>query len=294
MLKIENVSKSFESYDVLKGLNMNLEDGHVFGLVGVNGAGKSTLLRCIAGVYEVDGGMITYDDRSIHDDPDTRKSILFIGDDPYFNRNVTINDLLKFYRSFYELDLEAYFKYLNMFALDPQKPLNSFSKGMKRQCFLLLALAIKPRLLLLDEAFDGLDPLTRLDFKKALAELLSDANISVIISSHNLKELEDICDSFGLLEDGKIKTSGDLFSAKDQVNKYQLVFDEAKDEDLFSDFDVLSFTKSGRVLNLVIRGPRDEIVTKLNELDPLILDVLKIDFEELFIYEVEKRGSLHE
>lgn len=294
MLEVKRISKDFKDQRVLHDLDLTIDDGKVFGLVGINGAGKSTLLRSIAGVYDIDEGEILFDGEVIKDDPEIRRNILLIGDDPYFQRTSTIEDIVTFYSSFYRFDREAYYKYLNMFYLDPKKPINTFSKGMKRQVFLIMALAIKPRLLLLDEAFDGLDPITRLDFKKGLAELLSDEAISVIISSHNLKELEDICDSFGLLEDGKIKTSGDLEIAKSQVNKYQVVFDEEKGEDMFNDLDIVDFEKRGRVITMVIKGDQEIVTKRLESFKPLILDILPVDFEELFIYEVEKRGSLHE
>ena len=294
MLEVRNIYKEFKDQKVLKDLDLTIEDGKVFGLVGVNGAGKSTLLRSIAGVYDIDEGSILFDNEVISDDPEIRRNILLIGDDPYFSRTSTIEDLVAFYSSFYPFDHEAYYKYLNMFALDPKKPINTFSKGMKRQAFLIMALAIKPRLLLLDEAFDGLDPLTRLDFKKALAELLNDDKVSVIISSHNLKELEDICDSFGLLENGQIKTSGDLDIAKSVINKYQVVFDKEMTIDDFKDFDIVNFDQKGRVSTIVIKGDQEVVEEKLNAMSPLILDVLPIDFEELFIYEVETRGTLHE
>ena len=293
MLEIKGLDKSFEDKQVLKDLDMHLDDGHVFGLVGVNGAGKSTLLRCIAGVYMWDDGVIDFDDVDVRD-ARCRRDILLIGDDPFFQRTSTIEDIISFYATFYDFDKEAYYRYLNMFKLDPKKPLNSFSKGMKRQVFLIVALAIRPRLLLLDEAFDGLDPLTRLDFKRALAELLNDDKVSVIISSHNLKELEDICDSFGLLEDGRIKTSGDLDISKAMVNRYQIAFDKEVTREDFNDLDVLNFASSGRIVTLVIKGDEDKVLEAIEAKDPLLVDVLPVDFEELFIYEVEMRGTIDE
>ena len=294
MLRIENVKKSFLNHIILDKCNLEIIDGTIFGLVGINGAGKSTLLRSIAGIYTLDEGKITFNDIDTYNNPNIRKDILYLGDDVYYEKNATINSIKQFYATFYEFDEVNYQKYLNIFKLETNKPINNFSKGMKRQVFLLMALAIKPKLLLLDEAFDGLDPLVRLNIKKALFELLNDEEITVIISSHNLKELEDICDSFGILEDGQIKTSGDLNVSKDMINKYQIVLNEDVDEEYFKDFDVLHYHKLGRVTTIVIKGDKDEVVTKLNTFNPLILDVININFEELFIYELESRGSLDE
>ena len=294
MLRIENVKKSFLNHIILDKCNLEIIDGTIFGLVGINGAGKSTLLRSIAGIYTLDEGKITFNDIDTYNNPNIRKDILYLGDDVYYEKNATINSIKQFYATFYEFDEVNYQKYLNIFKLETNKPINNFSKGMKRQVFLLMALAIKPKLLLLDEAFDGLDPLVRLNIKKALFELLNDEEITVIISSHNLKELEDICDSFGILEDGQIKTSGDLNISKEMINKYQIVLHDDVQEDYFKDLDILHYHKIGRVITLVVKGDKEEIVSKLNALNPLILDVININFEELFIYELESRGSLDE
>lgn len=294
MLRIENVKKSFLNHIILNDCNLEIVDGTIFGLVGINGAGKSTLLRSIAGIYALDEGKISFNDVDTYANPLIRKDILYLGDDVYYEKNATINSIKEFYATFYAFDEVNFQKYLNIFKLETNKPINNFSKGMKRQVFLLMALAIKPKLLLLDEAFDGLDPLVRLNIKKALFELLNDEEITVIISSHNLKELEDICDSFGILEDGQIKTSGDLNISKEMINKYQIVLQDDVEEDYFKDFDILHYHKIGRVITLVIKGDKEEVVAKLNALNPLILDVININFEELFIYELESRGSLDE
>ena len=294
MLRIENVKKSFLNHIILDKCNLEIIDGTIFGLVGINGAGKSTLLRSIAGIYTLDEGKITFNDIDTYNNPNIRKDILYLSDDVYYEKNATINSIKQFYTTFYEFDEVNYQKYLDVFKLETNKPINNFSKGMKRQVFLLMALAIKPKLLLLDEAFDGLDPLVRLNIKKALFELLNDEEITVIISSHNLKELEDICDSFGILEDGQIKTSGDLNISKEMINKYQIVLHDDAEEDYFKDLDILHYHKIGRVITLVVKGDKEEIVSKLNALNPLILDVININFEELFIYELESRGSLDE
>lgn len=294
MLKIEGIHKSFNENKVLKDISLDIDNGSVFGLVGINGAGKSTLLRLIAGVYMPDDGHITLDGQDTYAQPETRKDIVFVSDEGYFPSASTIKDLKIFYESFYCLDKSLYHKYLNMFGLDENAQISSFSKGMKRQTILVFALAIKPKLLLLDECFDGLDPLARLNFKKALIDLIEERDITIIISSHNLKELEDICDSFGILENGQINTYGDLQESKDRVAKFQLAYSDNAEHDFRSRFEVLSEKKEGRVITLVVKGDVESIRKEIAETDPLIMDELPVNFEELFIYEVESRGMLNE
>ena len=313
MLKISHLYKSFKDKEVLKDLNLEVQEGSIFGLVGINGAGKSTLLRLIAGVYRADGGTITLNDRDTYADASVRGRIAFVSDEQYYPLGSTIDSLKLLYASMYDFDEEAYRKYLDMFELDPKMSvpnlskgmkrrvsllfalsIHTLSKGMKRRVSLLFALSIRPDLILLDEAYDGLEPLARLRFKKALTDLIEDEHVSVIISSHNLKELEDICDTYGILEDGRIISYGDLLQSKERINKYQAAFREELPEDAFKDLDVLHCEKQGRVYNLVIRGPQEEVTEALNRLNPVILDVLQVNFEELFIYELESRGTRYE
>lgn len=294
MLKISHLYKSFKDKEVLKDLNLEVQEGSIFGLVGINGAGKSTLLRLIAGVYRADGGTITLNDRDTYADASVRGRIAFVSDEQYYPLGSTIDSLKLLYASMYDFDEEAYRKYLDMFELDPKMSVPNLSKGMKRRVSLLFALSIRPDLILLDEAYDGLEPLARLRFKKALTDLIEDEHVSVIISSHNLKELEDICDTYGILEDGRIISYGDLLQSKERINKYQAAFKEELPEDAFKDLDVLHCEKQGRVYNLVIRGPQEEVTEALNRLNPVILDVLQVNFEELFIYELESRGTRYE
>lgn len=294
MLNIINVHKSFGEKEVLNGVNLEINEGSIFGLVGINGSGKSTLLRIISGVYETDFGWVLFNDANTYKDASIRKEILYVSDDPYYPQNSTIHTLKDLYASFYNLDEERFYKYLKMFGLDEYKQISTFSKGMKRQTSLAFALAIKPKLLLLDECFDGLDPLVRLTFKKALVDLLEDEKITVIISSHNLKELEDVCDSFGILEDGRIETYGDLLETKDNIAKFQLAYDVELDKEFFNELNVLSFKKEGRVITLVVKDKLEEARQFLKKSNPILIDELPVTFEELFIYEVESRGEAHE
>ncbi|MBR4484929.1 MAG: ABC transporter ATP-binding protein [Erysipelotrichaceae bacterium] len=287
MLKIEGLYKAFKDKKVLEGLDLVLNEGSIFGLVGVNGAGKSTLLRCIAGIYEADHGSVLFNGEDTFKNPAVRKDIFFVSDEPYYPIAANIRTMKEFYSSFYDVDMKTYNEVLNLFHLDDTKPISSFSKGMKWQASLLFALSIAPKLLLLDEAFDGLDPIVRHDLKRMLYELIEEQKATIIISSHNLKELEDICDSYGILENGRIASYGDLLESKANLNKYQLAFASPIDESVFDAFDILYSRKEGSVYSFVIRGDRQQVEEKLQKLDPLILDTLPVNFEELFIYEHE-------
>ncbi|MCI6696224.1 MAG: ABC transporter ATP-binding protein [Erysipelotrichaceae bacterium] len=285
MLEIKNVTKAFKDKSVLDDVSLNIDHGSIFGLVGVNGAGKSTLLRSITGIYSLDDGLVLFEGLDTQIDVEIRKRIFLVSDDPYYPYGSSIKSLKMFYKSFYDFDEEIYQKYLNLFKLSETDNISNFSKGMKRQALLLIALACKPELLLLDEAFDGLDPIVRVHIKNALSDLIEDNNSLIIISSHNLKELEDICDSYGILENGHIETYGDLLESKANINKYQLAFKEEVDIEMFKGFDVLYKNMEGRIVTLVIKGNREDVSKKLEALNPLILDVLNVNFEELFIYE---------
>ena len=292
MIRISNLSKSFSDKKVLGNLNLEIKDGEVFGLVGINGAGKSTLLRLISGIYKADGGSIIIDDEEVYENEKVKKDIFFLPDEPYYAANTTPLSLISLYETFYELDKEVYLNYLNGFALPLKKSMHNFSKGMKRQVFIALALAIKPKYLLLDEAFDGLDPLARLTFKRALIDLVETKKTTVIISSHSLRELEDICDSYGLLDKMEITSSGNISEALEEVHKYQVAFENIVDKEDF-DMEFISYHQDKRVIKVVVKEAYEEFSEKIKKFNPLIIDEIKIDFEELFIIEVESRGYLN-
>lgn len=291
MLKIENVTKKLGTQVVLDNCSLEIKDGSVFGLIGPNGAGKSTLLRCIADIYKCDSGTITVDGESIVENEYQKQNLLLMSDDPYYHYNATLAQMVEFYKVFYpQFDDEIYRKYLNIFKLNENKVMNNFSKGMKRQAFILIALAISPKLLLLDESFDGLDPMMRLLFKRAISECIEKKNMTIIISSHNLRELEDICDSFGILDDHKITTSGMLDETKENIHKIQLAFSIEKQRTDFSDLDILHYSQTSRVITMVVKGDLNKIEGIINAQQPLMMDVLNVNLEEIFIYEMEKKG----
>lgn len=291
MLNIRCVSKKLGNKKVLDQVNLQIQDGSIFGLVGPNGAGKSTLLRILAGVIREDAGVVTWDNEPIFDNPAVKKDILFISDEPYYFYNASISDMKQFYQLWYpSFDEDEYAHYLKLFHLDEKMPLAQFSKGMKRQAFIIFALAIAPKLLLLDEVFDGLDPMMRLMFQRALAKSVEEKKMTVLISSHNIRELEDICDSFGILDDHCITTSGDIESVRENVHAIQLAFKEEVDPSLFDHLDVLSIRVESKFAKLVVKGNVEKIINYLRSLDPVILEVQNLNLEEVFLYEMEKKG----
>lgn len=291
MIEIKNLYKSYGDFLALKDLNLTINDGSVFGLIGTNGVGKSTLLRIIAGVYKADKGGVLFDGKGVFENENVKKDIFFLPDDPYFTPNATGKSLTELYKTFYQFDDEIFNKYIKTFKLNLLLPVRNFSKGMKRQLFISLALACRPKYLFLDEAFDGLDPLARLEFKRGLIELTDEIGSTIIISSHSLRELEDICSSYGLVDHKQIVSSGEIEEQIEKVHKFQVAFDrEITKKDL--GFDCLSFVASGRVVKLIAKGDKNSILEKIKALKPLLVDEVAIDFEELFICEVESRGYL--
>ena len=290
MIKIDNLTHSLGSKIVLREINLEISNNTILGIVGINGAGKSTLLRLLAGVYLPDKGNITYDGQSPAD-PDTRQDIFFLPDDPYYTASMTPNTLFEFYRTFYtSIDKETYEQLLTAYKIDKNGKVRNFSKGMRRQVFIALALAVKPKYLLLDEAFDGLDPLSRKIFKDAIISLVEEGHTTVLISSHSLRELEDFCDKFILIDDNVIKNHGDIAEHVGRLCKFELAFTEAVGEEAFRGLPVVSLIIKNRFVQIVLEGPSDEMRGKLESLSPAVIDEMPLDFEETFIHDVIKGG----
>lgn len=288
MIEIQGLKKSYGSKLVLDGVHLTVPDGAKFGLVGINGAGKSTLLRLIADVLRPDEGSILLDGECVTGNAKKREELFFLPDDPYYASGTTIAKLIDLYRAFYPFDRALFDKYASAFGLQLLTPIRNFSKGMKRQAFAALALACRPRYLLLDEAFDGLDPLARLELKRGLIE---QEDCTVLISSHSLRELEDICSGFALLDGGTIADAGDIHDALGKVHKFQFALEkEVRREDI--PFECLSFEAEGRVAKIIVRGEPEYILRMLEALHPLFVEEIAVDFEELFLCEVQKRGYM--
>lgn len=291
MIEIKGVCHSLGGKKILNDINLTLAEGSVMGLVGINGAGKTTLLRLISGVYTADEGEIIIDGESIGNES-AREKLFFLPDDPYFTSHTTGKSLFDMYKVFYPaIDRGVFLRRMKGFGLDEKKPIRNFSKGMRRQLFIALALAVKPKYLLLDEAFDGLDPLARLSFKKAINEAVEECGTSVIISSHSLRELEDFCDSYALIDKTTVSSSGDIAERVNSFCKFQLAFLEEFEESIFDGLPVVAIEKSGRFVRIVLKGDATRMKGALEALSPIIVEEMAMDFEEMFIHEVEERGQ---
>ncbi len=289
MIEIKNLSHSLGYKEVLRDVNIKAEDSSITGLVGINGAGKTTLLRLIAGVYKPDKGEIFFDGYPVHL-PSVKEQIFFLPDDPYYDHNTTGNELFKIYKNFYPSSDRAIFdRTVSLFGIDPKARIRTFSKGMRRQMFVALALAVKPKLLLLDESFDGLDPLARLNFKKAVSETVDEGGMSVIIASHSLRELEDFCDRYIMIDNMTVHASGEIQESVEKYCKFQLAFTEEKSKEFFGSLPVISLEISGKFVRIVLSGNSSENEEKLKALSPAIIEKMEVDFEELFIFEAEKK-----
>ncbi len=288
MIEIRNISKTLGKKKVLENISLSINNGDILGLVGINGVGKSTLLRCISGVYHVEEGDILFDNKSVYENNEVKKDILFIPDESAISAKTTINSLLDFFSSFYEVNRKSFFEYLNIFKVNiTSKPLNTFSKGMKRRVLLCFALAIHPKYLLLDEAFDGLDPLGKVQFKKLLDEQMSKFNMSVIIASHSLRELTLIANTFAMLNSGKIISQGDVDNKESTYFKVQMAFNEEIDLNSFNEKTIVQRNKIGRIVTLIVNQNKEEIEPTFSKYSPLTIDILPLSFDERFVYETE-------
>ncbi len=291
MIEIKNMSHSLGKKTVLRDISLKITDNTILGIVGINGAGKSTLLRLLAGVYLPDEGSIQYDGKNPAD-AETRKDIFFLPDDPYYTAFMTPNTLFQFYEAFHPaIDPEIYNQLLAQYKIDKDGKVRNFSKGMRRQVFIALALAVKPKYLLLDEAFDGLDPLSRKIFKDAIISLVEEGRTTVLIASHSLRELEDFCDQFILIDSNIIKNQGDIAEHVGSLCKFELAFTQAVSEEAFSHLPVAALVIKNRFVQIVLEGNSQEMREKLEALSPAVMDEMPLDFEETFICDVRKGGK---
>ena len=291
MIEINNLTKNFGDFTALDNISFKVESGSIFGLIGSNGAGKSTLLRTICGVYEADGGKIAVDGMETFENSDIKDDIFFISDFPYFLPQTTIKETALIYQTIYKKWDKATFEYLcTVFPLDRKQKIHNMSKGMQRQAALILALSTKPRVLLLDEIFDGLDPVIRQLLKQIISEEVINSNLTVLIASHNLRELEDFCDHIGLLHKGGILFEQELDSLKLGIHKVQAAFRPLPRADEFEVFDIVKKETRGSLVTFVARGTHDEILEKLNTLNPVFSEIIPLSLEEVFISEMEAAG----
>ena len=291
MLEIRNITKKFGDVTALNSLSFSVPDSSVFGLIGSNGSGKSTLLRIISGIYRPDDGETLIDGESTFENPEVKEKCFFIPDFPYFYNNSTVENLAALYRELYpSWDEEKYQKLCCIFPIGVKDRIINMSKGMQRQAALMLALSACPKYIMLDEIFDGLDPVVRQLIKKLVMEMVADYGATVIIASHNLRELEDVCDHIGLIHKGGIIMEKELDEAKLGIHRIQAVFANDLGEGVFSDLDVVKLQRQGKMYLLTVRGDGEAIESALNALNPIYMEMLPLTLEEVFISEMEAVG----
>ncbi len=291
MIKITGLTKSFGKKKVLDGLNCTIKNGTIYGLVGANGAGKSTLMRIITGIYEKDSGNVEIDGEEITDSEEIKQKFVFVPDDLYFFKNYTIKDTVEFYKKMYKnFDAKYAEKMFKTLNLDEKQKIETFSKGMKRQTAIVCALATNTDYMFFDETFDGIDPVVRNFVKKSIAEKMEERNCTIIVSSHNLRELEDLCDNLGLLYQGGILFESELDKLKTNMIKVQVSFEKEFSKEEFKDFKILSFKKTGSIATIIFEGKVEDLEEPLRKMNPRILDFLPLTLEEIFIYQMEVLG----
>ncbi|MGN0346737.1 MAG: ABC transporter ATP-binding protein [Lachnospiraceae bacterium] len=292
MIKAINIGKTYGDYAALKTVNMEMKEGQVFGLIGTNGAGKSSLLRIMCGINPADEGSLLVDEEEVYDNISAKNKLCFVSDNPYFLSGSTPRTMAAFYRLVYSgFAMEEFEHYLEQFGLDGNRSVSKFSKGMKKQLALLLGLCTKTKYLLLDETFDGLDPVMRQAAKSLIAKEMEERNLTPVIASHNLRELEDICDTIGLLHKGGVLLSKDLDEAKCSMQKVQCVFaDETDAQQVRENLEVIKEERRGSLFVFTIRGNRAKTHAAFDCLHTVFCEMLPLSLEEIFISETEVVG----
>lgn len=291
MIKADNLTKRFQGVTAVDHIHAEIQDGTVFGLIGTNGAGKSTFLRMAAGILKPDEGTITLDGESVFEDTRVKARCFYIPDEPYFLGNGTADDMKTFYQGIYpNFDTDRFGKLLKSFELDGRRKIQTFSKGMKKQLAVLLGICAGTDYLFCDETFDGLDPVMRQTVKSLFANDIEERNLTPVIASHNLRELEDICDHVGLLHRGGMLLSKDLDDMKMNIHKIQCVLPAGLDRTNLQDLDIMTAEQRGSLLTLTVRGQKEEIQARMQSYHPVFFEMIPLSLEEIFISETEVAG----
>ena len=291
MIEVRELVKSFEGLRALDGLTLTVPKGAVYGLVGPNGAGKSTLIRHLTGIYRQDSGSVLVEGEPVYENPAVKQKIAYIPDEVFYYTQATLRDMKGLYKDLYPgFDEDCYRKLAGAFDLDEGRPIRKFSKGQQKQAAFWLTLSLRPELVVLDEPVDGLDPVMRRQVWSLLLSDVAERGITVLVSSHNLRELEDVCDHVGILNRGKMLLERSLSELQENLVKIQLALPEGRE--LPADLQILHESRTGRLRQLILRGKSEELSAKLQAAGPLFLDVLPLSLEEIFIYELG--GAEHE
>jgi ABC-2 type transport system ATP-binding protein len=291
MIEVKSLSKSFDSFKALDKLDITVPDGSVYGLVGPNGAGKSTVIRHIAGIYRQDEGDVLVAGQPVYENPDVKARIAYIPDDVFFYTQSTIKDMVSFYKSIYpRFDKQLFEKLGEAFELSLNQPIRKMSKGMQKQAAFWLALCRHPEYIVLDEPVDGLDPVMRRQVWNLLLSDVAENGSTVLVSSHNLRELEDVCDHVGIMNHGHMLLERSLSELQDNIVKIQLALPDG--QELPGELNILNHSVTGRLHQLILRGQAEELTNILSTAQPMFMDVLPLSLEEIFIYELG--GAEHE
>ena len=285
MIEIKELKKSFGGFPALDGLSLTVPDGSVYGLVGPNGAGKTTAIKHLTGVYRQDSGEVLLDGEPVYENPKAKQRIAYIPDEVYFFPQAGIRDMAEFYRGVYpKFSEDRYRKLGEAFGLDEKAPMKRFSRGMQKQAAFRLAMSLMPEVLVLDEPVDGLDPVMRRQIWGLLLADVAERGMTVLVSSHNLRELEDVCDHVGIIHAGKTLVERSLSELQDNMVKVQLVL--SRGTALPDGLSILHESRTGQVQTLILRGRAEEISAKIAAAGPLFYDLLPLTLEEIFIYEL--------
>lgn len=285
MIEVRNVIKEFDGFRALDDLSMTVPTGSVYGLVGPNGAGKSTIIRHLTGIYRQDAGEIMIDGAPVFENPEVKSRIAYIPDDIFYYANASIREMMDFYRSIYpHFDAERFKKLADVFGLDPKRQMRRLSKGMQKQAAFWIAVSLRPEILILDEPVDGLDPVMRRQIWSIIMADVAENGTTVLVSSHNLRELEDVCDSVGIMNKGKIMIERSLNELQENIVKIQLALPDG--EVLPEGLDILHKSNTGRLQSLIMHGTQEDLTEKLQSAHPLFIDAVPLTLEEIFIYEL--------
>lgn len=291
MIRAAGITKKFGSFTALDEVTCNIMDGCVYGLVGSNGAGKSTFLRVLAGIYKPDEGVAYFDDEPVYENPSVKEQISFVADELYFLTGANMKKMALMYKRLCDnFDMDRFNELTEIFGLDPDKNIANFSKGMRRQASIILTLSTRAKYMFFDETFDGLDPVMRNLVKKLICDDVAEKGSTVIITSHSLRELEDICDHLALLHKGGLVLDSDVLEMKTTQFKVQVAFEEKFNESKFWDMNITRYRQEGSVANMIVNGDREEMIKRFRDMNPIILDILPLTLEEVFTYEMEALG----
>ena len=288
MIEVKNVVKNFDGFRALDGLTMTVPTGSIYGLVGPNGAGKSTILRHITGIYRQDEGIVRIDGQEVYENPAVKQRLTSIPDELYYFLSASTRDMMEFYKGFYpKFDVKRYQALKDVFTtVDEKRPIRRLSKGMQKQSAFWLSLCCRPDYLILDEPVDGLDPVMRRQVWSLLMSDVAEHGTTVLVSSHNLRELEDVCDHVGILSRGKVLVERSLSELQGNVVKMQVVFQEREMPELPADMEVLHVSHVGRIHTLIVRGDAAEVTNRFAVYAPILMEALPLTLEEIFIYEL--------